>query len=308
MAPFETYILPARARTALWRFIVGFLVIVAFYVAGSILLFMAGSALLGVDLLGLNVPEPGSVAGALSNTPKGLIVMLASFASIWIGLWVAGRFLHKQNFATFFSPKAGPQLDLFLRGTAFGLLFALISLLIGLLISTPVRTDLEFSQWTFFLTPVVGMVFVQATAEELLFRGYLLQQFATRWNSWLIWAFLPSFFFGMLHFDPALPDHVGYYYVLATLLFGLTACILVWRSGSLWPAIGLHVSVNIVGLSSLSVPSHALGMELWMASDSEALQLMRVDIFLAFIALAVVLSPVGRFFEAKPEETSQLFK
>ena len=102
---------------------------------------------------------------------------------------------------TLFAPERRVRLGDFGKGLLVAAAFALGSTAIGLTIAEPVATTLPLAVWLAFLVPLVGLVFLQATAEELIFRGYLLQQLALRSRSPLVWAVLPSAAFGALALD-----------------------------------------------------------------------------------------------------------
>ena len=84
-------------------------------------------------------------------------------------------------------------------GFGLAVVFAGASDLVGLTITQPVRTDLSIATWLIWLLPIGILVFLQAVGEELIFRGYLLQQLARLSRNPLVWAVLPSLTFGLAH-------------------------------------------------------------------------------------------------------------
>jgi len=296
MSRLETFVMPARARQSLWRFALGIFLILAFWTFGIALVFAVAPL----------VWHPGSeyhdglLAVVQSIAPvesaQGALTMLATFSGIWLGILVAGWF-HGQSFGRFFGTSGGKRFILFLKGAVFGIVGISGAMGAGLLLVTDLRQGLDPGQWALFLIPVVALVFVQATAEELMFRGYLLQQFAVRSRHWMIWAAVPSVLFGLLHYSPELPDGGGYYYVMNTFLFGLVCCALVWRSGSLWPAIGLHVTINIVAFTLVGAEGVATGTQLWFLRLADVVPTMKVDLIVSGLLLGFVLSPLGRVFD-----------
>lgn len=296
MTPFETFILPARMRQSLWRFALGIVLILCFWVLGIALVIVVAPL----------VWQAGSDYGdaldsVLESTfpiesPQGVLTMLAMFAGIWAGVYLAGR-LHGQSFGRFFAASGGRGFSLLLKGAVFGIIWILGSTMAGLPLVNDLRSGLDLGQWAPFLLPVVALVFVQATAEELIFRGYLLQQFAVRSRHWIIWAAVPSFLFGLLHYSPDLPDGGGYYYVVNTFLFGLVCCALVRRSGSLWPAVGLHVTINIFASTIVGAEGIVTGTQLWNLDLSDVVPTMKADLIVSVLMLGFVLSPLGRVFD-----------
>ena len=74
--------------------------------------------------------------------------------------------------------------------------------------------------------------------EEFLFRGYSLHTLATGIGFWPA-AVLLSAFFGAIHLRNIGEDWIG---ALGTIAIALVFAFSLWRTGSLWFAVGLHVS------------------------------------------------------------------
>ncbi len=91
-----------------------------------------------------------------------------------------------------------------------------------------------------------ALVLVQTLAEELIFRGYLLQQLRARFRSLWVCAVLPSALFGLLHFSPATWGVNAYMYVLNTTVVGVILCLVTLRTGNLGAAAGLHFGNNMI--------------------------------------------------------------
>ncbi|WP_421083828.1 CPBP family intramembrane glutamic endopeptidase [Rothia nasimurium] len=92
------------------------------------------------------------------------------------------------------------------------------------------------------LVAIILVVPVQAYAEELVFRGYLMQTIG-RWLKHPAWAIIipaPLFMLGHLY------DLWGQ---LSILVMGLAAGYITWRTGGLEAAIALHVVNNLLAMS-----------------------------------------------------------
>ncbi|MFL9874708.1 CPBP family intramembrane glutamic endopeptidase [Paraburkholderia megapolitana] len=102
---------------------------------------------------------------------------------------------------------------------------------------------IEFSGLDFhsliLAAPLWALVFLLvAIAEELLCRGYLFFKLAAGTNP-LVAAILTSLLFGSAHLGNHGESIRG---VILAVLFGLVACVAVWRTGSLWWVIGVHAA------------------------------------------------------------------
>jgi membrane protease YdiL (CAAX protease family) len=111
-----------------------------------------------------------------------------------------------------------------------------------MLLSTTVAKDLSLHPQEGLLGFLVVILLtspIQAAAEEIFFRGYLLQAlgslFAQQWFGVIVSALV----FALLHGTQNLPLFAD------RLAFGLLAALLVWRTGGLEAAIAAHVINNV---------------------------------------------------------------
>lgn len=300
MTPFQSFIHVAHGPNTIERIIFGFILITIISILGdSFLIWMLN---LGAHI-GLTASQDNAIAylRALDTDldPTAAQILLFSFIGLWAGVYTVGRVMHNQPFGTFFSPDSRIHIRPFLQGIALGVFFAALSIVCGFLLVGNVRPGLEPYRLAAIILPLIATTFIQATAEELVFRGYLLQQLGLRSQHWLVWALLPSLLFGVLHYDPDLPDDCRMYYMASAFLAGLVLCALVWRSGNLWSAIGLHLAINTISLSIVGIEDYSISStQLWLiGKESTVLTLFQIDIVINAMMLAFVLAPTGRFFE-----------
>ena len=301
--PLEFYAAPGTARRGLWRLCVGIVLIVAGWLGWTVVV-MSGFVLYKLAG-GLGVKEALSALSAFLETPSpaSVIFQLATFIGVWPAIWAVREYLHDQPFGTLFSPESGIRWGDFGRGIALAAGFWCVSMLIGSAIAgLPERTDLPLATWAAALAPLAVMVFLQASAEEMIFRGYILQQLAARWRSPLIWGVLPALLFGLAHYSSGSKLGVGWEYVAVTLLFGLTAAALVWRTGSLAAAMGLHTGMNVISLSATGLEGVVEGTQLYLYDASGAKALFLADGLSTLVLLLFVLSPLCPFRARVPVE------
>jgi membrane protease YdiL (CAAX protease family) len=117
-----------------------------------------------------------------------------------------------------------------LRGYGFGLVASAPMLFVAL-IGTPLHPVP--------MSALVATILVGPFAEEVLFRGWMFRQL-WQFAGWppAIAILVSAAAFGLAHLPSALPGVMSA--AAAGLLFGW----IVWRWGSLWPAIGLHTFMN----------------------------------------------------------------
>ncbi|KPP88379.1 MAG: putative protease of the Abi (CAAX) family [Rhodobacteraceae bacterium HLUCCO07] len=237
-APHKNLTDPARPAAELWRLALGVAILVACYYALGFTYF---------NLLGKLV-GPGdwpAFAREISqgSTPRGMIALLGSFGVIVIALALVLHTLHRRGLFTLIGPVRRAASDFFRTAVALSALGFLLWLLPepDAMSATP---NLSMLRWLALLPMTLPLLFLQISAEELAFRGYLQSQLAARLPHPAVWLVVPSVLFGMLHYDPATQGDNAPWFVLVGALFGLAAADLTARSGTLGPALALHFVIN----------------------------------------------------------------
>ncbi len=230
--------------------------------------------------------------------PISVIFQLATFAGVWPSAWVVTKLLHSQRFGTLLSPEGRMRWGDFGRGLLLATGFWVLTMLFGLaVVGLPQRTDLALATWAMAFAPLAVMVFLQASAEELIFRGYILQQLAARWRNPLIWGALPAFLFGLgaLFQRFRTGDRLALCGGDPAVRTGSLAAALVWRTGSLAAAMGLHTGMNLFALSGVGMEGIIEGTQLFLYDTSNAKTLFLADGISTFCILLFVLSPMSPF-------------
>lgn len=129
--------------------------------------------------------------------------------------------------------------QLVILASVFGLMIVLA------LLSSTIRPEFSLPEW-WWIFALNNLVFT-CVAEEVFFRGYVQNSFASITNQWTGIG-IASILFGIVHF-PSGPVIV-LFTCLAGLLYGLTYHF----SGRLVAAIGMHFSVNIIHLLFFTYP------------------------------------------------------
>ena len=165
--------LPKLGKNEWWRYVLSLALIVTFPL-GVAIIAVEVSSFLGSQSLGR------TEGLSMAKDPIISFVELSGFdAALIIGILLAVRIIHKRRFLTVITPNL--SVDWKKIGKSFGLFFGLVAL------STLVDYFLNPSTYQFSLNPERFLIFapvaivlvpIQTTAEELLFRGYLLQSMA----------------------------------------------------------------------------------------------------------------------------------
>ncbi|MCK0143984.1 CPBP family intramembrane glutamic endopeptidase [Aliiroseovarius sp. F20344] len=241
-APQLSFWSPARPYCQIWRSVLGFVLIHVAFFAATFAIFMTGGWLIG--------EHPANILNATTAVHAGIFFL--TFLGYHLGLWMVVRFLHKRSFSSLF----GAQHRVLWRHFRTGILIALaislaatvLQMLEPLFVAPQEQTELQrnlpTSEWALVLIPALTLIFIQIFAEELVFRGYMLQQLRARFRSPWIWAILPSVAFGLLHADPASWGVNAIFYVIHTSVVGIVLSIVTVRTGNIGAAAGLHFGNN----------------------------------------------------------------
>lgn len=254
---FHEYVAPARAHNQLWRLALGLIVIGLCWVGSTFLVLFGVAFLIGNSriLQASNEVQDGS-------TPFGMAILFMTFVGLLAGPIIAARLLHKRGATTL----TGPVRDMlgdFLRTMPTIIVFYVVVLVVWMLVYDPVP-NMALGQWLLILPIGLAGILTQTLAEELAFRGYLMQQLAARFRSPLIWMGLPALAFGLLHYSGQYGAQIGVLIVLATGVFGLAAADLTRRTGNLGAAWALHLANNALAILFLSTDGNLAGMALWL--------------------------------------------
>lgn len=253
----ELFLRPARARAEVWRLIAG-LALGAVIFTG-----LQWAAIAG--LIALLPPEELMAVQtemALGYTPRGAILMLGSFGMLLIAVAAVVQQLHQRSPMTLLGPWPLVRRQFPRVLGALAVLNLVIWILPPSELIAPVSANLPFGEWLSYLPLALPALLIQVSAEEVLFRGYMQQQLAVRFRRPVIWMALPALLFGLLHYRPDLPE-TTWLLVGWAVLFGALAADLTARSGSLGPAIALHLVTNAAAILFVSSDTMLSGLSLY---------------------------------------------
>ncbi|HEY6630364.1 MAG TPA: type II CAAX endopeptidase family protein [Rhizobiaceae bacterium] len=271
--PFERYRRSPNEKTTLPRLIVGSVLIGLCWFAFTIAVVFGGAygwVVSGAE--GALTFEEGPVLDRFLSTAGGLLATLATFAGIWLGVWIAMRFLHKEKLTRLLGNSARLSRSGFLNGFVAVLITSLLTELCYLVVIPDVaRGPIGLGTWLVFLLPVLFLAFVQTSSEELLFRGYLQRGLAYRFRSPLAWVVLPTLVFTAMHWNPASVLGMNIGVAISIGAFAVLLALLVYATGNLGAAMGAHFGNNIVGFLLISHDDTLGGLALFRAPPLDGL-------------------------------------
>lgn len=292
--PFQQWVYAAYPRDQIWRTVVGLALIGVVWMAWTLVL-MFGSIGLGLvkpeafEAM-FDVPE---IPLTHSDTVAMLLITLATLWGFTLGVWLVAKLVHKRSLSSVVAWNRRFSVSQFGVGCAIAAGYLAISMALSVVSGhAPRRSDLPLETWLLALAPIVVVVFVQAASEELVFRGYLPQQLAARFGSPIVWGFIPSVLFGLLHAanSPGNQTYALYYVAIATVM-GMVMLAMVWRTGSLAAAVGFHFVNNIGALTVAGGDQGAASIALFVWTPEQMMASASTELLLVGLLLAFVFSP-----------------
>ncbi len=256
--PYETLIAPARPSSNPLRLMIGFTL-------GAVLYMLLLGFCIGV--VAVIIATNGDLNRAINMllaaaTPQTMLFTLFSFILMIASLWFVLKLIHKRSLGSLLGPSRIFRRQ-FLRVSAFLLALQVLLFMLPATEDVPMSAGLDFGIWLRFLPFALMALLVQVSAEEMAFRGYAQSQLAARFPHPIIWIGLPSALFGWLHYDPVMAGDNAWIIAVMLGLFAVTAADLTARSGTLGPAIALHLFNNINALLIAAPAGNLSGLALY---------------------------------------------
>lgn len=246
-AAFERYRLTPNDKTTLPRLLFGSAIVILFWVATTMVVLLGGAYLFALWQASADTVQD------FMASPAGILAALASFAGIWIGLWVAMRWVHREPLTALLGVSRRVSRAGFLKGLAAVLITSALSeILLYVLQPDIARGAISFSTWLVFLVPIIVLTLLQTSSEEVLFRGYLLRGLANRFQNPFIWALLPGLLFTSMHWSPGSSAAINACVLASIAAFALLLTVVVHATGNLGAAFGAHLGNNLTGFLLIS--------------------------------------------------------
>lgn len=203
--------------------------------------------------------------------------------------------VHKRSFLSLITPYS---LNLKLLFTSLFLITFLIGLSFGVLYwnspqAYPINPSFDLRVWVLFLILSCVLTGVQILLEEVIFRGYLIQGFATKFKSLSLAVSVSIILFGLMHFYlPGATSNI--FTMMSYFVFGAITTGLVLKHKSLESAIAFHFVLNmyfvtILSFSGSTYPTNGLILVNVEAMNGVLDSLLQILVFVLFYS--VMTSP-----------------
>jgi uncharacterized protein len=235
-----------QGRNEWWRYLLSIaIILILWLIIGSIPIF-----LFGVYLLMDGNPDSGLTAQGFTGVAPlmGMFVILSSYLFFFMAIFISVHFIHKRPFRSLITSQPKINWPRLFVGFIFWFIIAgLVSIFEAILY--PGRYVFSFDPDRFIIYAVFALLLIpiQASCEELFFRGYLMQGLGLRIRGMIILPVASGLIFGLLHLanpEMAVPSG-AWMLAVSYFLVGVFAALVTLLDGGLELALGLHSANNL---------------------------------------------------------------
>ena len=234
-----------KVKNEAWRYVIGFLIIFFITQLGSIPFTVAILSKIGLDG-GSNV-DVKSMMTVLENSNLTLFYVLLPYVFGFFGIILVIKTLHNQSLLLLTTTRKKIDFNKIVISFIIAGFIIFFTVTISYLIS-PNEYLFNFKSDTFLILLIITILFMplQASFEEYLFRGYLMQGFGgvfgNRWMPLLITSLL----FGLLHFWNPEVSEIGTIFLFQYVVTGLFLGLLTIMDDGMELSLGFHAGNNVL--------------------------------------------------------------
>lgn len=184
---------------------------------------------------------------SITSDPLILIAFLGVTSVIsMVFLYIGVRFIHQRKFISIVSTDSRFDWKRLLKGGIIWFALLAVGSIISILLE-PAGLEFTFNLNGFLILLVLSLLVfpIQASLEELFFRGYLMQGFGLISKKPVVPLLLTTIIFSLLHYFNGSYTLLSVDIVLQVFILGLTMGIITLGENRLETAMGVHISNNI---------------------------------------------------------------
>ncbi len=239
----NTFVRPAEGRNSVSRYLLSLLLIVGLFFFGSILtvFYMFLTSAFNPSLT-INWDE-----AALSDPLADIYLQHIVYFIAIPGIWIAVCFIMKRRFLSIITPNQSLNWKRIFFGFGTYVVLMFVAGLIDFLIHPDRFTLQEFhaSRFLLLLAAAVLLVPIQTSAEEFLFRGFLLQFAGKLTANAVVLTVIIGGLFGALHFGNPEMENGALWAGIGYVTIGMIWTFITVKTGSLEMSLGGHAANNM---------------------------------------------------------------
>jgi membrane protease YdiL (CAAX protease family) len=238
----------------------------------------------GISAVSLNIQS------IQSNSLFLVALALIGFAFSYFFFYLCTRFIHRRQFLSLITTKSRINWGKILKGAALWFSILGVLTIISFLIN-PGSYELTFNPSTFGMLLILSLITfpIQASFEEVFFRGYLMQGFGLLSKKPVIPLLVTSLLFGLGHIMNGTGMTLSIFPLIETIIIGIALGAITLGEGSIETAIGIHVMNNLYAVLIVSTPGGIFGnLSSIMTNSSSPYGDILVTTTAAVIAILVI--------------------
>jgi len=189
-----------------------------------------------------------------------LILTLVGFSVSYIVLYFCMRFVHRRKFLSYITIKSKINWMRVLKGAFVWLAILGIYTLITYLLN-PDGYKFTYNSSTFGILLIISLITfpIQASFEELFFRGYLMQGFGVLFKKPILTLLATSIIFGLVHVMNGTNMSLSIFPAIEASIIGLMLGIITLGEDSIETATGIHIINNLYVALIVSTEGSVIG-------------------------------------------------
>ncbi|MBT2575042.1 CPBP family intramembrane metalloprotease [Bacillus sp. ISL-51] len=239
----NTFIRPLEGKNSVWRYLLSLLLIVGLFFFGSIVtvFYMFLTSVIDPSLT-IDWDE-----GVLSDPLADIYLQHIVYFIAIPGIWIAVRFIMKRRFLSIITPNQTLNWKRIFFGFGTYFILMIIAELIDFAVNHDSFSLQEFhaSRFLWLLAAAIILVPFQTSAEEFLFRGFLLQFAGKLTTNTVILSVIIGGLFGALHFGNPEMENGALWAGIGYIAIGMIWTFISIKTGSLELSLGGHAANNM---------------------------------------------------------------
>ena len=202
----------------------------------------------------------------VGSMPNYIFTNISIFCML-LGVFIAVKFIHYRPFKSLITTKKKIQWSRFFIGFLVYGIYSLLGTLVDYFIS-PETYSLSFDASKFWIALPVILIMtpIQASTEELVFRGYVIQSFGLKIKSGIILSVISGALFTLPHLmNPEIyaSSEIGVFSTICMILnyfaMGVLLALITIKTNSLEAAMGAHSVNNLICFLLVGYQDEVLG-------------------------------------------------
>lgn len=199
-------------------------------------------------------------ASLMNNGLFILTLTAIAFPVSFLVFYIFVRFIHRRKFISLVTTKSRIKWGRVAKGLVIWLVILGIFTFVSLLID-PASYRFTFNPNAFGMLLILSLIVfpIQASFEEIFFRGYLMQGFQLLSKKPIVPLIATSIVFGVMHSLNGTDMTFNAFIVLDTIIIGLMLGIITLGENSIETAVGIHIMNNLYAALIVNDPEAGLG-------------------------------------------------